>query len=176
MWPEDSMTCYPPAGRPSVSTPPPPTSAVQEPIGLQPCSVSDDVQRLACSVDVSAYIYSRWDNLVATRSAHEWHSWVMARTYGSFIAGGALGRALCIASAESRRIRYPRVSQTASQVHTHATKSLPGNIVVLDGTKLTGSKGLPAYSISLSKDAPCMEVVSEFNVKKLKLKALQEDQ
>ena len=45
-----------------------------------------------------------------------------------------------------------------------------------DGTKLTGSKGLPTYSINLSKDAPCMEVVSEFDVKKLKLMALQANQ
>jgi hypothetical protein len=67
-------------------------------------------------------------------------------------------------------------AQTAAQVHTRLTDIMPGDVVVLDGAKLKGYKGLHTYSISAGEGAPCMGVVSEFDVKKLKLKALQANQ
>jgi len=67
-------------------------------------------------------------------------------------------------------------AQTAAQVHTRVTDILPGDVVMLDGAKLKGYKGLHTYSISAGEAAPCMGVVSEFDVKKLKLKALQANQ
>ncbi|KAH9985838.1 hypothetical protein BJV77DRAFT_1071221 [Russula vinacea] len=53
---------------------------------------------------------------------------------------------------------------------------MPGDVVVLDGAKLKGYKGLHTYSMSAGERAPCMGIVSEFDVKKLKLKALQASQ
>jgi len=67
-------------------------------------------------------------------------------------------------------------AQTAAQVHTRLTDIMPGDVVVLDGAKLKGYKGLHTYSISAGEGARCMGVVSEFDVKKLKLKALQANQ
>ena len=67
-------------------------------------------------------------------------------------------------------------AQTSAQVHTRLTDILPGDVVVLDSAKLKGYKGLHTYNISAGEGAPCMGVVSEFDVKKLKLKALQANQ
>jgi hypothetical protein len=67
-------------------------------------------------------------------------------------------------------------AQTAAQVHTRVTDILPGDVVVLDAAKLKGIKGLHTYRITAGEGAPCMGVVSEFDVKKLKLKALQANQ
>jgi hypothetical protein len=67
-------------------------------------------------------------------------------------------------------------AQTGPQVHTRLTDVMPGDIAVLDGARLKGYKGLHTYSISAGEGTPCMGVVSEFDVKKLKLKVLQANQ
>lgn len=68
-------------------------------------------------------------------------------------------------------------AQTGAQVHTRLTDIMPGDVVVLEGAKLKGHKGLSAYSVSVGGEGtPCMGVVSQFDARKLKLKALQANQ
>src|SRR5260221_4287441 len=53
---------------------------------------------------------------------------------------------------------------------------MAGVVVVLEGAKLKGHKGLQSYSHSVGGASPCMGVVREFDAKKLKLRALQANQ
>ncbi|KAF8272814.1 hypothetical protein EI94DRAFT_1565374 [Lactarius quietus] len=64
-------------------------------------------------------------------------------------------------------------AQTAAQVHTRLADIMPGDVVVLEGARFKGHKGLHSYSMSVGESAPCMGVVSEFDPKKLKLRTLQ---
>ncbi|KAH9980039.1 hypothetical protein BGW80DRAFT_1164070 [Lactifluus volemus] len=67
-------------------------------------------------------------------------------------------------------------AQTGAQVHTRLADIMPGDVVVLRGARLKGHKGLQSYNMSAGESAPCVGVVSEFDAKKVKLKALQANQ
>jgi hypothetical protein len=69
-------------------------------------------------------------------------------------------------------------AQAGVQVHTRVTDILPGDVVVLDAAKLKGYKykGFNFYIDCVGEGAPRMGVVSQFNMKKLKLKVLQASQ
>ena len=65
-------------------------------------------------------------------------------------------------------------AQTAAQVHARLADIMPGDVVVVQGARLKGHKGLQSYSMSAGEGSrPCVGVVSEFDAKKLKLRALQ---
>jgi len=66
--------------------------------------------------------------------------------------------------------------QMGAKVHMCLMDIIPGDVVVLKGTKLKGHKGLQTYSQSMGGASPCMGVMPEFDVKKLNLRALQVNQ
>jgi hypothetical protein len=177
MWSEDS-TAYPPAvpGRPAISTPPPLAGgALQQLVGQRPRTpaaipsqmTSDDLRALWDRVGVHV---GEAASRLLERSKR---TLVGNGSYEGFIAEALaqVPNALSLQSPGEYGILI--YAQTAAQVHTRVTDILPGDVVVLDAAKLKGYKGLHTYSISTGEGAPCMGVVSEFDVKKLKLKALQ---
>ncbi len=176
MWSEDS-TAYPP--RPSISTPPllPPTGAVPQQQARTPAAVpsqmtSDDLRALWGRVGVHV-------REAATRLLERSKRTLVGNgSYEGFIAEALsqVPNALPPQSQSPSDYGILIYAQTAAQVHTRVTDILPGDVVMLDGAKLKGYKGLHTYSISAGEAAPCMGVVSEFDVKKLKLKALQANQ
>jgi myosin tail region-interacting protein MTI1 len=177
MWSEDS-TAYPP--RPSISTPPPPppTGAVPQqqhprtPAAVPSQMTSEDLRALWGRVGVHV-------GEAATR--------LLERSKRTLVGNGSYEGFIAEALSQVPNALPPQrqtpgdygiliYAQTAAQVHTRVTDILPGDVVMLDGAKLKGYKGLHTYSISAGEAAPCMGVVSEFDVKKLKLKALQANQ
>ncbi len=176
MWSEDS-TAYPPAARPSASTPPPPTGAPQsqQSVGQRPYTpavvpsqmTSDDLRALWGRVGVQV---GEAASRLLERSKR---TLVGNGSYEGFIAEALSLVPNALPPQSSGEYGILIYAQTAAQVHTRVTDMLPGDVVVLDAAKLKGHKGLHTYSISAGEGAPCMGVVSEFDVKKLKLKALQ---
>ena len=180
MWSEDSTAYPPPAvpSRPSISTPPPLIGgAFQQPVIQRPRTpaavpvqmTSDDLRDL-------------WDRVGV--HVGEAASRLLERSKRTLVGNGSYEGFIAEALAQVPNSLPPQgpaeygiliYAQTASQVHTRLTDILPGDVIVLDSAKLKGYKGLHTYSIStgMGEGAPCMGVVSEFDVKKLKLKALQ---
>ncbi|KAI0059617.1 hypothetical protein BV25DRAFT_1808868 [Artomyces pyxidatus] len=71
---------------------------------------------------------------------------------------------------------YLVYAQTGGMVHTRASDIMPGDVIVLEDARLKGHKGLHAYSMSAGEGTPCLGVVSDFEAKKMKVKALQANQ
>ncbi|KAI0040109.1 hypothetical protein FA95DRAFT_1503312 [Auriscalpium vulgare] len=71
---------------------------------------------------------------------------------------------------------YLVYAQTGGAVRTRASEILPGDVIVLEEAKLKGHKGLHNYSVIAGEGLPCVGVVSEYDAKKLKVKALQANQ
>ena len=71
---------------------------------------------------------------------------------------------------------YLVYAQSGASVHTRASEIMPGDIIVLEGAKLKGHKGLHAYTTVAGEGAPCIGVVCEFETKKLKVRSLQANQ
>ena len=174
MWSEDP-TAYPaPAvpSRPSMSTPPPALLVGQRPrtpaaVPVPPQMTSDDLRALWGRVGIHV---------------GEAASGLLERSKRTLVGNGSYEGFISEALAQVPNALPPQspgeygiliYAQTAAQVHTRVTDIMPGDVVVLDAAKLKGHKGLHSYSMSAGENAPCMGVVSEFDVKKLKLKALQ---
>jgi myosin tail region-interacting protein MTI1 len=175
MWSEDS-TAYPPAARLSVS--PPPTGAPQQPAGqprapapAAPAQMTADELR-ALWYRVGAYVAEAASRLLERSK----RTLVGNGSYESFIAEALSQVPNASPPHGPGEYGFLIYAQTAAQVHTRLTDIMPGDVVVLDGAKLKGYKGLHTYSMSAGEGAPCMGVVSEFDLKKLKLKALQASQ
>jgi len=172
MWSEDS-TAYPPAvpSRSSISTPPPLVGQrPRTPVAVPSQMTSDELRALWERVGV--YVGEAASQLLERSK----RTLVGNGSYEGFIAEALalVPNALLPQSPGDYGILI--YAQTAAQVHTRVTDIMRGDVVVLDGAKLKGHKGLHTYNISAGEAAPCMGVVSEFDVKKLKLKALQANQ
>ena len=171
LWSEDS-TAYPPAvpSRPSISTPPPPIPVLQRPrtpAAVPPQMTSEDLRALWGRVGV--HIGEAASRLLERSK----RTLVGNGSYEGFIAEALAQVPNALPPLSPPEYGILIYAQTAAQVHTRVTDILPGDVIVLDAAKLKGYKGLHTYSISAGESAPCMGVVSEFDVKKLKLKALQ---
>ena len=180
MWSEDS-TAYPPAvpSRPSISTPPPlPGGALQQPVGQRPRTPAAVPSQLT-----SEDLHALWGRV----GVHIGHaaSLLLERSKRTLVGNGSYEGFIAEALSQVPNALPPQgqgeygiliYAQTAAQVHTRVTDILPGDVILLEAAKLKGHKGLHTYSISAGEGAPCMGVVSEFDVKKLKLKALQANQ
>ncbi|KAA1474716.1 hypothetical protein DENSPDRAFT_782283 [Dentipellis sp. KUC8613] len=67
--------------------------------------------------------------------------------------------------------------QTGGSVHVRASEIMPGDVIVLEDAKLKGHKGIQSYHQAAGEGGvPCVGVVSEFEVRKMKVKALQANQ
>ena len=177
MWSEDS-TAYPPAAQTSVSRSPPPTVVPQQPVGqprapaiASPAQMTADELR-ALWYRVGAHVAEAASRLLERSK----RTLVGNGSYESFIAEALLQVPNASPPHGPGEYGFLIYAQTAAQVHTRLTDIMPGDVVVLDGAKLKGYKGLHTYSMSAGERAPCMGIVSEFDVKKLKLKALQASQ
>jgi hypothetical protein len=177
MWSEDS-TAYPPATQPSVSQSPPPTGPPQQSVGQPrapaaavPAQMTADELR-ALWYRVGAYVGEAASRLLERSK----RTLVGNGSYEGFIAEALSQVSNASPPHSPGEYGFLIYAQTAAQVHTRLTDIMPGDVVVLDGAKLKGYKGLHTYSMSAGEGAPCMGVVSEFDVKKLKLKALQANQ
>ena len=174
MWSEDS-TAYPPAvpNRSSISTPPPLVvgQRPRTPAAAVPSQMTSDELR-ALWERVGVYVGEAASQLLERSK----RTLVGNGSYEGFIAEALalVPNALPPQSPGDYGILI--YAQTAAQVHTRVTDIMRGDVVVLDAAKLKGHKGLHTYNISAGEAAPCMGVVSEFDVKKLKLKALQANQ
>ena len=177
MWSEDS-TAYPPAAQPLVSQSPPPTVAPQQPVG-QPRAPAAVVPGQVTADELRGLWYRVGAQVgeAATR--------LLQRSKRTTVGNGSYEGFIAEALSQVPNASPPRgpgeygiliYAQTAAQVHTRLTDIMPGDIVVLDGAKLKGYKGLHMYSMSAGEGAPCMGIVSEFDVKKVKLKVLQANQ
>jgi len=182
MWSEDS-TAYPPAvpNRLSISTPPPQLlsgGALQQTVGQRPRTpaavpsqmTSDDLRALWSRVGIHV---GEAASRLLERSKR---TLVGNGSYEGFIAEALSLVSNALPPQSPGEYGILIYAQTAAQVHTRLTDILPGDVVMLDAAKLKGYKGLHTYSMSAGEGAPCMGVVSEFDVKKLKLKALQANQ
>jgi hypothetical protein len=183
MWSKGS-TAYPPAvpSRLSISTPPPPLTGVarQQAVGQRsrapaavPTQMTPDDLRVLWS-RVGAHVGEAASRLLERSK----RALVGNGSYEGFIAGALALVPNALPPQSPGEYDILIYAQTACQVHTRVADILPGDVVVLDAAKLKGHKGLSfgTYSISAGEAAPCMGVVSEFDVKKLKLKALQANQ
>ena len=177
MWSEDS-TAYPAVAQPLVSQSPPPTVTPQQPVG-QPRAPAAVVPGQVTADELRALWYRVGAQVgeAATR--------LLQRSKRTLVGNGSYEGFIAEALSQVPNALPPRgpgeygiliYAQTAAQVHTRLTDVMPGDLVVLDGAKLKGYKGLHMYSMSAGEGAPCMGIVSEFDVKKLKLKALQANQ
>jgi myosin tail region-interacting protein MTI1 len=177
-WSEDS-TAYPPAvpSRSSISTPPPLTGgALQQLVGQRPRTPAAAVPSQMTSDDLRV-LWSRVGADVGQAA-----SGLLDRSKRTLVGNGSYEGFIAEALALVPNALPPQspgeygiliYAQTGAQVHTRVTDILPGDVVVLDAAKLKGIKGLHTYHIHAGEGAPCMGIVNEFDVKKLKLKALQ---
>lgn len=177
MWSEDSTT-YPSAAPPLVSQSPP-TSVPQQPVGQQPRAPAAVVPAQVTADELRAL----WFRVGA--QVGEAASRLHERSKRTLVGDGSYESFIAEAFSQVPNVSPPRrpgeygiliYAQTGPQVHTRLTDVMPGDIAVLDGAKLKGYKGLHTYSMSAGEGTPCMGVVSEFDVKKLKLKVLQANQ
>jgi len=171
MWSEDS-TAYPPAA-PRVTAPPP---AVPPRVSIdQPRPLASAPARM--TVDELRTVWGRVGYHVAEAAAalleRSKQKLVGNGSYEGFVAEALAEVPNASAAQGPGEYGFLVYAQTAAQVHTRLADIMPGDIVVLESAKFKGHKGLHSYSMSAGESAPCMGVVSEFDPKKLKLKALQ---
>lgn len=169
-WSEDSTT-YPPAA-PSLAPHPPPASGQPRaaPVAVSARVTADELRAV-------------WDR-VGTHVA-EAASLLFERSKHTLVGTGSYEGFIAEALAQVPNAAPPRhpgeygfliYAQTGAMVHTRLTDIMPGDVVVLEGAKLKGHKGLQTYNQSVGGSSPCMGVVREFDAKKLKLRALQANQ
>jgi hypothetical protein len=170
MWSEDSIIYPPPA--PPTGVPPQPTMMGQPraPAAAPARMTADELRALwhrvgAHVAEAASALFERSKRtLVGTGS------------YEGFIAEALAQVPNASPPPNPGEYGFLIYAQTGAQVHTRLTDIMPGDVVVLEGAKLKGHKGLHTYSMSVGEASPCMGVVSEFDAKKLKLKALQANQ
>lgn len=71
---------------------------------------------------------------------------------------------------------YVMYMQTGSSVQKRAGDIMPGDVVWLSDAKLKGHKGIQTYSQHVGAKEPLVGIVSEFEVKKFKLRVFQANQ
>lgn len=170
-WSEDSTT-YPPAAPSSTRPPPPPPASGQPRAPHAAAAISARV-----TADELRSLWLRVGMHVAEAALD-----LFERSKRTLVGTGSYEGFIAEALAHVPNAAPPRhpgeygfliYAQTGAQVHTRLTDIMPGDVVVLEGAKLKGHKGLQTYSKSVGEASPCMGVVSEFDAKKLKLRALQ---
>ncbi|KAI0301130.1 hypothetical protein B0F90DRAFT_1668005 [Multifurca ochricompacta] len=178
MWSEDS-TAYPatalstsaPLAHPSTSAPPQSVGQPRGPAGAGPGRMTADELRA---------VWGRVGVHVAEAA-----SGLLERSKRTLVGNGSYEGFIAEALALVHNASPPNgpgeygflvYAQTAAQVHTRLADIMPGDVVVLENAKLKGHKGLHTYSMSAGESTPCMGIVSEFDAKKLKLRALQANQ
>ena len=166
----------------SKSSPLPPLTggALQQPVGQWPCTSA-----LVPSQMTSDDLRALWDRVGVY--VGEAASRLLKRSKSTLVGNGSYESFVAEALAQVPNALPPQspgeygiliYAQVGVQVHTRVTDILPGDIVVLDAAKLTGHKykGFNFYFDYVGEGTPRMGVVSEFDVKKLKLKVLQASQ
>ena len=176
MWSEDSTTYPPPAPRVPAPAPPPPAVPPRlslEQQGRPPLAGAP----ARMTVDELRTVWGRVGFHVAEAAAalleRSKHKLVGNGSYEGFVAEALAEVPNASAAQGPGEYGFLVYAQTAAQVHTRLADIMPGDIVVLEGAKFKGHKGLHSYNMSAGESAPCMGVVSEFDPKKLKLRALQ---
>ncbi|KIY45192.1 hypothetical protein FISHEDRAFT_67131 [Fistulina hepatica ATCC 64428] len=66
--------------------------------------------------------------------------------------------------------------QTGGTVHRRATEIMPGDVTVLRDVRFKGHKGLQAYNQVVGQDGDVIGIISEYEVKKCKLRVFQANQ
>ncbi|KAH9168717.1 hypothetical protein EDB89DRAFT_1562439 [Lactarius sanguifluus] len=178
-WSEDSTSYPSPAPRSSAPPPAPPPTAVPPRLSVeQPRAYAGVPARM--SVDELRAVWGRVGVHVAEAAGalleRSKHKLVGNGSYEGFVAEALAEVPNALASYGPGEYGFLVYAQTAAQVHTRLADIMPGDVVVLDGARFKGHKGLHTYSMSAGESAPCMGVVSEFDPKKLKLRALQANQ
>ncbi len=178
MWSEDS-TAYPPAApRLSVPLAPPSTAVPPRRSVEQPRALAGVPARM--TVDELRAVWGRVGVHVAEAAGalleRSKHKLVGNGSYEGFVAEALAEVPNASASHEPGEYGFLVYAQTAAQVHTRLADIMPGDVVVLEGARFKGHKGLHTYSMNAGESAPCMGLVSDFDPKKLKLKALQANQ
>ena len=169
-WSEDSTT-YPPAAPPLAPHPPPASGQHR----AAPVAVSARV-----TADELRAVWSRVGTHVAEAASGLFErsklTLVGTGSYEGFIAEALAHVPNAAPPHRPGEYGFLIYAQTGAKVHTRLTDIMPGDVVVLEGAKLKGHKGLQSYSQSVGGASPCMGVVREFDAKKLKLRALQANQ
>jgi myosin tail region-interacting protein MTI1 len=179
MWSEDS-TAYPPTATtvtaPSSAPPPPPTSI--PPHSVQPRAPVGPPARM--TADELRAAWERVGQYVADSA-----SGLLERSKRTLVGNGSYEGFVAEALAQVPNASPPHApgeygflvyAQTGAQVHTRLADIMPGDVIVLRGARLKGHKGLQSYNMSAGESTPCVGVVSDFDAKKVKLKALQANQ
>ncbi|TFY62404.1 hypothetical protein EVG20_g6713, partial [Dentipellis fragilis] len=156
MWSEDS-TAYPPA---PANVPPPPAKEVPRaapPPAAPPPAAPHPPAHLSAE-----------DLRAVGRSSATGRTLVFVDAVLAQVPNAATG------GAEYGFLVY---AQTGGAVHVRASEIMPGDVIVLEDAKLKGHKGLQTYHQAAGDGGvPCVGVVSEFEVRKMKVKALQANQ
>jgi myosin tail region-interacting protein MTI1 len=181
MWSEDS-TAYP--SPPPSSAPPPtaPPTVIPPPHSVTAAQPRASVvgAPVRMTVDELRAVWERVGMYVAEAA-----SGLLERSKRTLVGNGSYEGFVAEALAQVPNASPPHASgeygflvyaQTGAQVHTRLADIMPGDVVVLRSAKLKGHKGLQSYSMSTGEGTPCVGVVSEFDAKKLKLRALQANQ
>ncbi|KAH9949793.1 hypothetical protein B0H21DRAFT_726006 [Amylocystis lapponica] len=71
---------------------------------------------------------------------------------------------------------YLYYAQTGSAVQKRASDVMPGDVIVLHDAKLKGHKGLQSYHQHVGADQPVLAIVTDYDVKKAKVKTFQANQ
>jgi hypothetical protein len=170
MWSEDS-TAYPPPAAPRSAPPTAPPPAVPPRLSLE------QPRPARLSVDELRTVWGRVGVHVAEAAGalleRSKHQLVGNGSYEGFVAEALAEVPNASAAQGPGEYGFLVYAQTAAQVHTRLADIMPGDVVVLESAKFKGHKGLHSYNMSAGVSAPCMGVVSEFDPKKLKLRALQ---
>jgi myosin tail region-interacting protein MTI1 len=180
MWSEDS-TAYPPAAAAPSSAPPtaPPTAISLHSVTVAQPRASVGVPA-RMTVDELRTAWERVGVYVAEAA-----SGLLERSKRTLVGNGSYEGFVAEVLAQVPSASPPHApgeygflvyAQTGTQVHTRLADIMPGDVVVLRGAKLKGHKGLQSYSMSAGEGTLCVGIVSEFDAKKLKLKALQANQ
>ena len=174
-WSDDS-TIYPPAA-PSSAPHPPPPSASGKPRAPAVVSARVTAEELR---DVWLRVGMHVAEAALDLFERSKRTLVGTGSYEGFVAEALAQVPNAAPPRHPREYGFLVYAQTGAQVHTRLTDIMPGDVVVLEGAKLKGHKGLQTYSKSVGGTPPwappCMGVVSEFDAKKLKLRALQANQ
>jgi myosin tail region-interacting protein MTI1 len=175
MWSEDSITYVP-----AVPPPPRPASVPPPPMMGQPRAPAAAAVTARMTADELRAVWYRVGAHVAEAAAglfeRSKRTLVGTGSYEGFIAEALAQVPNASAPHGPGEYGFLIYAQTGAQVHTRLTDIMPGDVVVLGGARLKGHKGLHTYSMSVGEASPCMGIVSDFDAKKLKLKALQANQ